>query len=233
MENIPFYVYATFGLTLMATIYLFYNATPNSKGFLILITVWVVVQSLMGISGYYKVTDTMPPRFQFLLLPPLVFMIVQWSTGRGRAFMDRLNLKVLTLIHTVRLPVEIVLYWLSISKAIPELMTFEGRNFDIVAGLSAPIIYYIVFVRKIGGRSTLLVWNLLGLALVLNIIINGILSAPTRFQQFAFDQPNIAVLHFPFLLLPACIVPLILFSHIVSIRQLILNKPTDHSLQSI
>lgn len=233
MENIPFYVYATFGLTLMATIYLFYNATLQSKGFLILITVWVVVQSLMGISGYYKVTDAMPPRFQFLLLPPLVFMIVQLSTRRGREFMDRLNLKVLTIIHTARIPVEIVLYWLSITKAIPQLMTFEGRNFDIIAGLTAPIIYYVVFVRKIGGRSTLLVWNLLGMALVLNIVINGILSAPTRFQQFAFDQPNIAVLHFPFLLLPACIVPLILFSHIVSIRKLILNNPTDPSLQSI
>ncbi len=226
MENIPFYVYAAFGLTLLTSIYLFYKATPKSKGFVILVAVWVAVQSIMGISGFYTVTDSMPPRFQFLLLPPLVFTIVQLSTRRGHAFMDSLNLKVLTIIHTARIPVEIVLYWLSIRKAIPELMTFEGRNFDIIAGLTAPIIYYFIFVRKIGGRLMLIVWNLLGIVLLLNIIINGILSAPTPFQQFAFEQPNIAVLHFPFLLLPACIVPLMLFSHISSIRLLLLNKST-------
>jgi hypothetical protein len=231
MENIPFYVYATFGLTLITTIYLFYRATQKSKGFIILIAVWVAVQSMMGIGGFYTITNTMPPRFQLLLLPPLVFTIVQLSTRRGRVFMDSLNLKVLTIIHTARMPVELVLYWLSISKAIPELMTFEGRNFDIVAGLTAPIIYYFVFVRKKWGKSVLIAWNLLSLALLINIIINGILSAPTPFQQFAFEQPNLAVLHFPFLLLPACIVPLILFAHIASIRQLLLNKSAANQLQ--
>ena len=45
-----------------------------------------------------------------------------------------MNLRILTLLHIVRVPVEIVLYWLFISKAIPGLMTFNGRNFDILAG---------------------------------------------------------------------------------------------------
>jgi hypothetical protein len=40
------------------------------------------------------------------------------------------------------------------------------------------------------------------------------------FQQFAFDQPNIAVLYFPFIWLPSCVVPLVLLSHLAAIRQL-------------
>jgi len=54
----------------------------------------------------------------------------------------------------------------------------------------------------------------------LNIVINAILSVPTPIQQFAFDQPNIAILYFPFTWLPCFIVPAVLLSHIVSIKKL-------------
>ena len=40
------------------------------------------------------------------------------------------------------------------------------------------------------------------LALLVNIVGNAILSAPFQFPQFAFDQPNHAVLYFPFIWLP-------------------------------
>lgn len=225
MGNIPFYVYATFGLTLFVTLFLFYKATPKSKGFVILLSVWLLTQSVLGLLGFYTITNTMPPRFQLLLLPPLVFTIVQFSTKKGRAFIDSLDLKFLTIMHIVRIPVEIVLYLLFLGKAIPELMTFEGRNFDILVGITAPIIYYFVFVRQKWGKPALITWNMLSLGFLLNIIVNGMLSAPTPFQQFGFEQPNIAVLYFPFMFLPACIVPLALFSHLSSIRQLLLTKP--------
>jgi hypothetical protein len=39
-------------------------------------------------------------------------------------------------------------------------------------------------------------------------------------QKFAFDQPNIALGNFPFLLLPAFVVPIVMLSHIAAIRNL-------------
>ena len=227
MDNISFYVYAVFMLTLFVTLFLFYKATPKSKGFILLLSIWLTVQSVIGLLEFYTITNTMPPRFQLLLLPPLVFTIVQFSTKRGRAFIDSLDLKILTIIHIVRIPVEIILYLLFLGKAIPELMTFEGRNFDILVGITAPVLYYFVFVKRKWGRSALIAWNLLSLGLLLNIVVNGMLSAPTPFQQFGFEQPNIAVLHFPFLFLPACIVPIALFSHLSSLRQLIVIKSSN------
>jgi len=224
MENIPFYVYATFGLTVITTLFLFYRATQNSKGFLVLISIWLFLQSAIGISGFYTITHTMPPRFQLLLLPPLVFTIVQFITKKGRLFIDSLNLKALTIIHIVRIPVEIILYWLFIYRAVPELMTFEGRNFDIIAGITSPFIFYFGLVKNKINKPILIAWNIFCIGLLINIIVNGMLSAPTPFQQFGFDQPNIAVLHFPFMFLPACIVPIILFSHLATLRQLIRNK---------
>jgi hypothetical protein len=116
--------------------------------------------------------------------------------------------------------VEIGLYCLFIHKAIPQLMTFEGRNFDIISGITAPLVAWLGFVKRKLHKTVILAWNIICLLLVLNIVTHGILSVPSPAQQFAFDQPNIAVLYFPITWLPAFIVPLVIFTHLVSIRQL-------------
>jgi hypothetical protein len=72
-----------------------------------------------------------------------------------------------------------------------------------------------------------LLWNLVCLGLLLNIILNAVLSAPVPFQKFAFDQPNIAVLYFPFVWLPSCVVPLVLLSHLAAIRKLYINPAVE------
>jgi hypothetical protein len=107
---------------------------------------------------------------------------------------------------------------------IPELMTFEGRNFDILAGLTATVVAYLVFIQNSAGKNFLLAWNIISLLLVTNIIVNAILAAPTPFQQWGFEQPNTGLLHFPFIWLPACIVPLVVLSHLAVIRQIIRGK---------
>ena len=45
-----------------------------------------------------------------------------------------------------------------------------------------------------------------------------------QFQQFAFDQPNLAILQFPFSWLACCVVPLVLFSHLVCLSFLFKKK---------
>ncbi|WP_276497069.1 hypothetical protein [Pontibacter litorisediminis] len=145
-------------------------------------------------------------------------------TNRGRLFMSSLDPGVLTLLHVVRVPVEVCLLWLYFKGAVPELMTFEGRNFDILAGLSAPVVYYLGYMRSNRlPKVVLLGWNFICLGLLFNIVFHGVLSVPSPFQQFGFEQPNIALLYFPFVWLPGFIVPLVLFSHLATIRQLLVH----------
>ncbi len=223
MENLPIYISIVFALTTLLTVGIFYSAASNSKTTLLILLVWLGLQTFIGLSGFYTVTDTIPPRFLLLILPPLLLIIILFTTLKGRQYIDSLDIKTLTLLHTVRIPVELVLFWLSVNKAVPELMTFEGRNLDILSGLTAPFIFYFGFIKKSLNKKVILFWNFICTGLLLNIVINAILSAPFPFQQFAFDQPNIAVLHFPFNWLPSCVVPLVLFSHLASIRQLLNN----------
>jgi hypothetical protein len=224
MEQIPEHISIIFILTTLLTVYLFYKASHHSKTAIIVILFWLILQTVLGLTGFYSITDTIPPRIIFLGLPPLVIIISLFITKKGKTFLEGLDLKLLTILHVVRIPVELVLYALFVVKAIPELMTFEGRNFDILAGLSAPLIYYYGFVKKLLSYKMILIWNFICLGLLLNIVINAVLSVPSPIQQFAFDQPNVAVLCFPYNGLPSCIVPLVLLAHLVAIRQLIKHE---------
>jgi hypothetical protein len=220
MDKFPNYLALALGFTTFLTVFFFYKAAGKSRITLVILLGWLLLQAIVGLSGFYTVTDVMPPRFMLTLMPPLILIAVLFATATGRMYIDRLNTKTLTLLHSIRVPVEFILLGLFLHKGIPQLMTFEGRNFDIIAGLTAPLIYYFGFVKNKLSIRLMLIWNFLCLVTLINIVANAILSAPFPFQQFAFDQPNIAVLYFPYVWLPACVVPLVLFSHLVSIRHL-------------
>jgi hypothetical protein len=224
MEKLYGYVYIIFGLTTLLTVYLFYKASGKSNSTLVVLVVWLLFQALMGLAGFYLITDTVPPRFPLLIVPPLLFIIVLFLTPSGKAYIDGLDLRTLTILHIIRVPVELVLFWLFVHKAIPELMTFEGRNFDILSGITAPIMYYLGFTNNKPKAGVLIAWNIVCLGLLINIVVNAALSVPSPIQQFAFDQPNVGILFFPFNWLPACVVPLVLLSHLASLRQLLLKK---------
>jgi hypothetical protein len=224
MNAVPIFVSIFFALTTLLAVFFFSRAVAAPKIMLIVLAVWLTVQAAIALSGFYSSHISMPPGFMLAVLPPVIFIVGLFTTKKGRAWLDGLNIKALTILHVVRAPVELVLFWLFMYKAVPRLMTFEGRNFDILSGLSAPIIYYFAFIKKPVSRILLLIWNFICLELLLNIVLNALFSAPFPFQQFGFKQPNIAILYFPFVWLPSCIVPLVLLAHLATIRQLILNK---------
>lgn len=198
---------------------------------LLVVIAWLILQGFIGWSGFYTVTQNTPPRFIFLLLPPLVGIAILFFTGKGHTFIDGWNLRWATWLHIVRVPVELVLLWLFLYKQVPQLMTFEGRNFDILSGLTAPLIVWLVWKSgQLVNRKILLIWNIICLALLLNIVIYAVLSAPLPFQQLAFDQPNIAIFYFPFIWLPGFIVPAVLIAHLVAIRQIVTSKNENSTI---
>ena len=233
MDKLPTYISLVFALTTIVTVWFFYMATKNSRTTLIILFLWLIVQAVIGLSGFYTVTNTMPPRFLLLVLPPLLFIIGLFVTVKGRQYLDSLDIKSLTILHIIRIPVELVLFWLFINKAVPKLMTFEGRNFDILSGLTAPVIFYFGFIKQQIGKKIILLWNIICLGLLINIVVIAVLSAPFPFQKFAFDQPNIAVLYFPFVWLPCCVVPLVLLSHLATIRQLLNRQTKDNNSKGL
>lgn len=231
MLDIPIYITVVFGLTTLATLLLFYWVIKNSAddkvcsraNFISIgLLIWLGLQALITLQGVYiSNLEVLPPRLLlFGLLPNIIAILALFLTQKGRAFIDSLPLDKVTAINIVRIPVEFVLLWLSFQKVIPSIMTFEGWNFDILAGLTAPLIIYFGFRKKSIGKNLILFWNVLGFCLLTTIVVIALFSAPFPLQAFAFEQPNIAVLNFPFSWLPTFIVPIVYFGHLVSIRQL-------------
>lgn len=235
MENLPISLSLFLGIITLVTLILFCWTVKNSDSeiitsrtgmiFLILIC-WLIIQAVLPLNGVYnRDVHSLPPKIVLLgILPPVLAIIFIFNTKKGKFFMDSLPLLHLTYLHSIRIFVEIILYQLFLYKMIPELMTFQGINFDILAGISAPFIaYYGIRISKL-SRNLILCWNILGLILLFNIVTIAFLSAPSPLQKIAFEQPNIAILYFPFSWLPTFIVPIVLFGHLVSIRQLLKQK---------
>lgn len=220
IEGLPFYLPLVFIATTLLALFIFYRATHYSAKALWLIIIWLAVQGIAGYLGFYLDTNTMPPRFALLIGPPLLLIIFLFTAKKGRGFIDGLDARSLTFLHVVRVPVEIVLLGLFLYGQVPQLMTFEGRNLDIVSGITAPLVAFFLYRHPQRNKFVLITWNFICLGLLFNIVIHAILSAPVPFQQMAFDQPNVGVLYFPFVWLPCCVVPLVLFSHLVCLRQL-------------
>jgi hypothetical protein len=227
MSHLPLPIIGFFLFTTLFALFLFGKAVRDSKSALIAAILWMCIQSAVALSGFYLAINTLPPRFLAVVVPPLVVIVGLFVTSAGRRFLDGMDLKWCILLHSVRIFVELNLYWLFLYKQVPVQMTFEAGNLDILVGLTAPLIWWAFSSGRV-GKNGLLIWNTLSLLSVLNAFARAMLSAPFKFQQFAFNQPTIAILYFPFVLLPAFIVPAALLCHFAVFRKL--SAPLQHEI---
>jgi len=193
--------------------------------FSLLLLMWCIFQSTLALNKWYIDRVSSPPHLTFALAFPLIFFAVTMAIPATRKIWDGLGLFHLTAIQLVRIPVEIALWMLLGFKQVPESMTISGFNFDIIMGISALFVAFLVFRNKI-GKKALIAWNIIGIAFLAVVVVTAIGSAPTSMQWRDFNQPNYAIIHFPFIWLPSFIVPVVLFAHILSLRSLLRKNPS-------
>ncbi len=226
IEDLPEYISVVFILITLLTVGIFVYAifragldSLPAKILLGFVLVWVILEALLALNGFFQNFDVQPPRtFAYGPLPFFALTIVYLIFFRK--VLSDLPLAVLTLIHVIRIPVEFVLLLLYQNGLVPVEMTFEGRNFDILSGITAPIVYFLAFRKGKVNRRLLFVWNLAALALLVNIVTIAILAFPSPFQMVGLRQPNVGVTFFPFIWLPAVIVPIVFFCHVTSLWKL-------------
>lgn len=221
IPNLPAHISLIFVLTVLLTFILFWRSNRWPRWLLWVLLGWLSLHGLLGYLEFYPQFEKLPPRFLILVIPALLFVMASVFYKPLNQRNKEISLRALVLVHVVRIPVEFVLLWLGQNGKIPMELTFEGRNFDILAGITAPMVFLWGFENGKAKKTLNLIWNVIFLGFLLNIVSQAILSAPFPFQQFGFDQPNIAVFYFPFIWLPGFIVPIVLFAHLVSIKRLL------------
>ncbi len=186
----------------------------------IALLLWIIFQSTLALNKWYMDRQSMPPHMMFPLITNVLTIVFVFTLKTSRKWTENLNAEILTWVHIVRIPVEIGLYQLALYKQLPWSMTFKGVNYDIIFGITAPIIAILFFRMKKINYRVVQIWHILGMVSVGMVVLRGIGSLPSPIQWWDFSQPNYAVMHFPFIWLPSFIVPVVIFAHITALLQL-------------
>jgi hypothetical protein len=172
--------------------------------------------ALTGLAGDFS--SFPPPMMPLVLLPPLVAALVLTFSGRFGAVLRHVPVAWLLYLQSFRVAVEVLLWALHGQGLLPVQMTFEGLNFDVLTGITAPLAAYLLTAWPRWRRSILLGWNVMGLALLITIVVISILSLPTPLRVFTSEPANTIVTRFPFIWLPGFLVPLAYTLHFFALR---------------
>lgn len=224
ITGLPLLLNISFIATTLFCLWLFYRAMNGFRTAIFVFIVVMILQGALAATGFYTAKNTVMPRFPLLLAPSLIILLIFVFSSKGKVIIKSLSLKNLIWVHVIRIPVELLLHWLYIEKQIPRAMTYDGFNYDIISGITAPLIIALGFTKTGYRKGLLITWNIVCLILLINIVMMAIVAVESPIQQLAFTQPNRAVLNFPFVWLPACIVPVVLFAHLATLYKLFSKK---------
>lgn len=198
----------------------------------------VALGSVVAIMGGSAALSAVGVTSRFSMPPPLMIMVALTSvvtvvaasrSEAGRMLATRLPLWILVGFQVFRVPLELLLHRAWAEGFMPIQMSYAGRNFDIVSGLLAAGLAAWAFRRRDTEDPDPPPWatwtfNLIGLALLINIVTVSVLSMPTPLRAFDADPPNVWVGYGPYPWLPLLFVQLALGGHILIFRRL-LQKP--------
>lgn len=189
-------------------------AAVRAAGFVL---IWMGTTLSLADRGMFLNWDATPPPFA-LLVVALVALALAIAFGPAGARLAHLPLWTLVAVQAFRLPLEISMHALVSRGIMPEQMSYGGRNFDVLTGASAIVVAALV-AAGVAGRKTVMVWNVAGLVLLVNIVAVAILSTP-RLAMFGPDRLNVFVFYPPFIWLPAVLVLAALAGHLIIFRAL-------------
>jgi hypothetical protein len=181
---------------------------------------WIALIGGLTYSDFFSDFNSRPPRLMLFAMMAMTFIIALFVVPRSRAFINRIPIATITHIHIIRIPVEIVLWWLFLAGAVPETITFEGTNYDIVSGITAPFVALFLVGKKNQSRIGAILWNFAALGLLLNVVFRAVAATP-YFNDGLSSTLNVAMFYYPFIYLPLFVVPAVFFAHLASLYQLI------------
>lgn len=190
---------------------------------LLLLAAWLLYATALGWSGTLASPSTAPPRVVLVLVPALLGTLFLAFARTGREFALAFPASLLVGAQSYRIVVELFIHEFGRTGMLPRMLTWEGANLDVLAGLTAPLVAWLLASGRLSPLLAIrlaLGWNALGLLLLANIVARAVLTTPA-FGVLLTEVPNRALGTFPFTYIPAFMAPLALFLHVLAIRALL------------
>lgn len=179
---------------------------------------WLALTAGLAASGVLSFTSRPPT--MLILVPIIIAVGIGVAVSNvGRRLATGLPLAVLVGSQAFRLPLELTMHRAYTEGLMPVQMSYSGRNFDILTGISA-IVVAAILVRRPKALWLVHAWNVGGLVLLANVLTVALLSAPTPFRVFHNEPANVWVTHAPWVWLPAVFVLAAIVGHMTVFRRL-------------
>lgn len=180
---------------------------------------WLGWVGFLGASGMLADTALRPPAVLYMAGPFAIFALLLAVTRFGAAVALAIPLPLLIGAQSFRVGVEWLLHRLWQEGLVPRMLTWEGANLDILIGLTAPLAAWAATRGRTGALAAM-AWNLAGLAMLANVVIRAVLTAPGGLNLIQTELPNRLPGLFPYSYLAGFLAPLALVLHLLAIRAL-------------
>ena len=185
---------------------------------MVLTVMWMEATWMAAANGVLRQWNRTPPPFALFVLAILAIAAGIVFSPYGRRLAATLPVWLLVLVQAFRFPLELAMHGMYEHGVMPVQMSYSGRNFDIVTGVTALVVARFTASGRAGARLVL-AWNVLGLLLLANVVTVAILSTPP-IAYFGPERLNVWVTYPPYVWLPAVLVLAALAGHLLIFRAL-------------
>ncbi len=197
-------------------------ATPIRKSLLVrigaLLATWFLAVTAAAVSGAWL--DPGSPRALGYIVPALLLAVVLWRAGWLQAAVQTMSPAAIPWLQTLRIGGGLTIIAAWATGLAPWGWAAPAAVGDILVGLGAAAVAFLLGTGLSWSRTAAQVWNVFGLVEVAYVVVRGLLAAPGPQQRIFETPPNLLPAVFPFLYLPAFILPLTVVLHILSLQQL-------------
>ncbi len=183
------------------------------------LTAWLSYATVVGSLGPRLLPAGVPPLPMLLSLPAVGLAMFCARSRFGGRLAGAIPAYVLMGLESFRIVVEFLLHELFLIGLVPRMLTYEGANFDVLIGLSAPFVAWLLATKRLAPRGAI-AWNLVGIAMVANVVVRSILTTPGPTRLIDTEIANQAVTLFPYTFIPGFLAPLAVLLHVLAIRGL-------------
>jgi hypothetical protein len=183
---------------------------------------WLALTGAVSGSGVLEAPVLPPPLMIFFFASQAVAAVAAFS--RLGTLLLHLPMAALIGFQVFRLPLELILHAWAEGGTLPPQMTYNGDNLDIVTGVLALPAAWLA-TRPAHARWAAIAFNVIGLALLVNVARIAAFSSPVPFRTYLADPPVLLAFHVPYgFIVPICVGGA-LFGHLLSFRQLSRRRP--------
>lgn len=199
-------------------------STPRLLVALGVAAAWMILWAVVARSGAFLQFTRRPSPFLFVLVGTLGAGLALGLSPLGGRLARGVPLAALVAFQGFRLPLELIMHRAARAGAMPVQMSFDGYNFDVITGVTALAVAALLAAGR-APRWLVVAWNVLGIALLINIVTIAVASTPLiRAFGTAPERVNTWVATSPFVWLPTVFVALAIAGHIVVTRRLLADR---------